>query len=218
MSKNKKIIIIAIIAVLVIAIISLAIYFIFFNQNTSNKANNEGSTKLRKLYEELNSKEAFTFSLTLDDNNKMYYAKQNNQAYLDTIYDSKESEYIIKDGNSYLIMNDYERYYTYKNNETNLDKITVQLADVISKERATGKEEVNGKQLNYEEYTGETQFTFKDLEGTNEENIKTRFYFDGDKLVYIKTIVNQEEELLKVDISYNVDQNLFEIPSGYTEG
>ena len=84
MSKDKKIIIIAIIAVLVIAIISLAIYFIFFNQNASNKANNEGSTKLRNLYEELNSKEAFTFSLILDDNNKMYYAKQNNQAYVDT--------------------------------------------------------------------------------------------------------------------------------------
>ncbi len=46
---------------------------------------------------------------------------------------------------------------------------------------------------------------------------KTRFYFDGDKLVYIKTIIGDKQEVLKVDLSYNVDSKLFEIPSDYQE-
>ena len=54
-----------------------------------------------------------------------------------------------------------------------------------------------------------------DLE--EDQEVKTRFYFDGDKLVYIKTIIGDKQELLKVDISDNVDNNLFEIPSDYKE-
>ena len=49
------------------------------------------------------------------------------------------------------------------------------------------------------------------------EEVKTRFYFKGDKLAYIKTIIGEKQELLKVDISYDVDNNLFEIPSDYKE-
>ena len=54
-----------------------------------------------------------------------------------------------------------------------------------------------------------------DLE--EDQEVKTRFYFDGDKLVYIKKIIGDKQELLKVDISDNVDNNLFEIPSDYKE-
>ena len=49
------------------------------------------------------------------------------------------------------------------------------------------------------------------------EEVKTRFYFEGDKLAYIKTIIGGKQELLKVDISYNIDNKLFEIPSNYEE-
>ena len=49
----------------------------------------------------------------------------------------------------------------------------------------------------------------------DEEKAKTRFYFEGDQLVYIKTIIEDEQELLKVDISNQVDEKLFEIPSDY---
>ncbi len=47
---------------------------------------------------------------------------------------------------------------------------------------------------------------------------KTRLYFQGDKLVYIKTIAGDKQELLKVENTYKVDNQLFNIPSDYTEG
>lgn len=46
---------------------------------------------------------------------------------------------------------------------------------------------------------------------------KTRFYFDGKDLKYIKTIAGNKEELLKVTISKDVDNKLFQIPSDYEE-
>ena len=217
MSKNKKVIIIALVVILVIALVSILIYFISKNNSKSDTAIQETS-KVNKLYEELKNKEAFSFTLILDSNNKMHYAKKNNKAYLDTIYDAKESKYIIKDGNSYLLMDDYEKYYTYKNNETNLERITEQLSSIMGNEMTKGKEEINGKKYDYEEYKGSTNLTFKDLSDTNEENIKTRFYFDGNDLVYIKNIINDEQELLGVKISNDVDENLFEIPKNYQEG
>ena len=63
-----------------------------------------------------------------------------------------------------------------------------------------------------------TSFTMMDVSeiGADKEG-KTRFYFDGDKLVYIKTIIGDKQEVLKVDLSYNVDSKLFEIPSDYQE-
>ena len=57
----------------------------------------------------------------------------------------------------------------------------------------------------------------KENETTGSE-VKTRFYFNGLKLVYIKTITNDTEELLKVDLSYKVQNQNFEIPSNYVEG
>ena len=51
--------------------------------------------------------------------------------------------------------------------------------------------------------------------------IKTRFYFDGNDIAYIKNIVQDEEstqeELLKVTLKYSVDESLFEIPEDYAE-
>ena len=53
---------------------------------------------------------------------------------------------------------------------------------------------------------------------TNEEDIKTRFYFDKeDNLVYIQTIKGAKQELLKVNIQKEVDDSIFEIPSNYAE-
>ena len=52
----------------------------------------------------------------------------------------------------------------------------------------------------------------------DEQVIKTRFYFDKDNnLVYVKTIYDGNEELLKISLSNNVEDSLFEIPSNYAE-
>ena len=52
-------------------------------------------------------------------------------------------------------------------------------------------------------------------------NIKTRFYFDGNDIKYIKNIITTDEdvteELLKITLNYNVDENVFKIPDDYAE-
>ena len=53
----------------------------------------------------------------------------------------------------------------------------------------------------------------------NDEGVKTRLYFNKkSELVYVKTIYSEGSELLKVNISNEVDEALFEIPSNYAEG
>ena len=51
-----------------------------------------------------------------------------------------------------------------------------------------------------------------------ESVIKTRFYFDHNKIAYIKTVIDDsEEEILKVNFSDEVNESLFEIPDDYAE-
>ena len=135
---------------------------------------------------------------------------------MDTKYNGSETKYIIKDGNSYLIKDSDKRYYTYTNNNIDLDLVSNILADLINLEHNDGKEEIDGKSYNYEEYSVLTNIAISDF--SNETNIKTRLYFKGKDLVYIKTISDRKQELLKVDMSTKVENNLFEIPSDYVEG
>ena len=79
------------------------------------------------------------------------------------------------------------------------------------------KEKIENKTYTYEEYNTVTKFVMMDNSENEGQEIKTKFYFDGNKLEYIKTIVGNKQELLKVDISDDVDNNLFEIPSEYKE-
>ena len=76
----------------------------------------------------------------------------------------------------------------------------------------------SGLEQQYNYYT--TQFTLNQqiFEIINTLFIKTRFYFKGNKLVYIKTIISDDnQQLLKIDYSEKVDSGLFEIPSDYKE-
>ena len=114
--------------------------------------------------------------------------------------------------------NNSKTYYTYSNNETELYKIETQIGDIKDNEATTGKEEIDGKTYDYEEFNVLSKFYIGDKTNFNEESIKTRFYFKGNKLVYIKTIIsNDNQQLLKVDYSEKVDSGLFEIPSDYKE-
>ena len=217
MDKKKKIIIISVVSIIVIAlIVGLIIFFVNRNNNgeegTTIAAN---SSKIARLYDDLSKEQSFSFTTTLDDNNKETYAKNNNTAYTDTIYDGEESKFIIRDGNSYLLRDSDKIYYTYQNNEVNLNKVLEQLNEIKDTELIEGKEEVDGKNYNYEEYTGITNFAIKLTDDNNSEDVKTRFYFDGNDLVYIKTIIGNNQELLSVEISNDVDSSLFEIPEDY---
>ena len=217
MDKKKKIIIISVVSIIVIALIVGLIIF-FVNRNNNGEEGTtiaSNSSKIAKLYEDLSKEQSFSFTTTLDDNNKETYAKNDNTAYTDTIYDGEESKFIIRDGNSYLLRDSDKIYYTYQNNEVNLNKVLEQLNEIKNSELVEGKEEIEGRNYDYEEYTGITNFAIKLTDDNNSEDVKTRFYFDGNDLVYIKTIIGNNQELLSVEISNDVDSSLFEIPEDY---
>lgn len=216
MSKKKKIILIIAIVILVLAIITGLIYWIG-KERTGNTVLDGTTSKVNKLYTELKEKKAFSFTTTLDEQNEVYYAKKDNVAYIETNYQGEKSKFIIKEGNSYLLVDDQKTYYTYQNNETNLDKIMVQLEAVKDNQYIEGKEKIENKEYKYEEYEGITEFLLKDVAMVEEQTAKTRFYFNGGKLIYIRTIVGDYQETLKVDISYNVNDKLFKIPTDYVE-
>lgn len=216
MNKKRKIILISVISIVILLVIIGLVYYLVASNTNEENGGQKKTSEVSKLYETLKTKDVFSFELTLDDNNKMYYAKSGNTAYIDTVHDGTESKYIIRDGNSYLIVDNTRKYYTYNNNSANLNKVIAQLEDINGVEYQEGKEKIDGKNYNYEEYSGETNFAMGDF-GENTEDIKTRFYFDGDNLVYIKTISGEKQELLSVNISYDVDQNLFQIPLEYKQ-
>lgn len=215
MEKKNKIILISVILITVLAII-IGMVIVLVNKNDS-KEPQVGNSKTINLYNTLSNKESYSFTTELDDNNKMNYTKKDNMAYINDKYDGDDSEYIIKEGNTYLVDNSKKVYYTYQNNETDLNKVETALEDIKDLEYIQDTEEIEGKKYKYEEYSQVTDFLFKDIDESEEMEVKTRFYFDGNKLVYIKTIVADYQELLKVDISYKVDENLFKIPSDYIE-
>ena len=141
-------------------------------------------------------------------------AKSNNMAYTDTVYNGKQSKYIIKDGNSYLVDDETKASYTYLNNQTKLNMVINQLEEIKKLDYKKGKEKINGKNYYYEEYTGLTNFAMGDFT-KDSQDVKTRIYYDGDEIVYIKTIEGEKQETLKVEISYDVNQSLFQIPENY---
>lgn len=217
MSKKKIILIVIITILAVLAITGGIIWFVFNNQNQSEREQQRETLKIDKLYTELQEKQAYQMTLKLDDENEIFYVKKDQKAYIDTKYQGQNSKFIIKDGNSYLLLDDQKVYYTYQNNETDLGKIESPLEMAKNSECQKGKEKINKKEYQYEEYEGITDFLMKDIETQAEQTVKTRFYFNGNKLAYIKTIVGNYEETLKVDISYAIDEKLLEIPADYKE-
>lgn len=210
--ENKKVIIIFIIIAIVAVCLGIISCFLLV-PNTSK----ELSFSINELYESLKQEQAYSINLTLDENNKSLYAKQSNIAYLDDILNGVETEMLIKNGNTYLIKDEDKVYYVYKNNETNLNKIEDILEALKDKEYQTGEEKIDNKSYSYIEFNQLTDFAIMNTSNIKSDTKKTRFYFDGKDLKYIKTIAGNKEELLKVTISRDVDNKLFQIPSDYEE-
>lgn len=213
MEKKKKIILISVISVIVLCIIIGIVCFIFMK----SKNNNSDVSKVSELYAKLVEKESYDVTITKDEKNKTYYAKQGDKAYTCDIYNGEESKFIIRDGNSYLIRESDKAYFTYNNNESSLKRVETALDEIKDLEFTTGKEKLGNKNYKYEEYKQLTELSMifeSEIEDTQE--VITRFYFEKDKLAYIKTIVGDKEEILKVEIRDNVDSNLFNIPNDYT--
>ena len=153
-----------------------------------------------------------------NNDNRTLMAKKDDKTIIDNYSENNHTTTIVKDNNTYLVLHNREEYYVYEQNNVEQTILTDGLEEIISKKFTTGTEKVKGKRYTYEEYEGSTMFMSGSALDSNEEQIKTRFYFDNDNnLVYIQTLNGSYQELLKVNLKKDVDDSLFEIPSNYAE-
>jgi len=208
---RKKKMIRLIIAILVIIAIVLGIMKLTGNKNADIK-------RLSNLYEKLNTSQTYLFEWEKSEDTKTIMAKKGDKTIIDDYSENGHSTTIVKDNNTYLVLHDREEYYVYEGNTVEQNILTEGLSEVVAKEFITGTEKVKGQKYSYEEYNGSTMFMSANTLDTNEEEIKTRFYFDkNDNLVYIRTIIGVNQELLKIRLETEVDDSVFEIPANYAE-
>lgn len=208
--KKKKMVSLIVAILIIVAIVVIVIKI----TNGSNKTEH----KLSKIYEILNSSQTYLFEMQQNDNNKTIMAKKGNKTLIDQYSKDSHTTTLVKDNNTYLVLHDREEYYIYEQNNVEQSILTDGIKEVLEKQYITGEEKVIGKKYSYEEYNGSTMFMITNTLDAKQEDIKTRFYFDkDDNLVYIKTIFEEKQELLKVKLDQEVDDSIFEIPSNYAE-
>ena len=214
MEKKQKIFIISICVIVAIIIVGLIVYAIITSRTESANEN-----RLANMYEKMMQDETYSITFQLDDNNKYTVSRKGDVANIDMYNNGDHTTNIIRDGNTYLLMYSTKRYYTYQNNVTGLGELPNQLNEMIQNQQPEkGQEKIDGHNYRYEEYKGVSDFLMNTDENVIEENTNTRFYFDGDDLKYIQTIMEDESELIRVEVSYDVDDTIFEIPSDFEEG
>lgn len=214
MNKNKKIII-TVSAIVIIAIICVVAFFII-KDNGKTQEIDSSKSRLSQVYERMNEKSIYTFTATLNDKNSKTVKRKNDKARINLSLDGEKSTDIIKDGNTYLVKAEDEKVYKYQNNDIELTELLIDIKETIeSQNPQKSKEEIDGKKYECEEYKGISDFLLT-KKAEDEDNSSTKFYFKGNNLEYIKTKINDKEELLKINISYDdISENEFEIPSEY---
>ena len=218
-NKLKKPMIIIGIIILVVVIIGVIIFAIS-SKNKKNKTEQTESVEIQKNYEKIANSKEMTFTTTLDENNRETIVIKDGQAYKETTRNGVTYKYIVKGNDTYFVDDSNKTYYTYKNNTEISTEIQQKLSKLKEMSSNTGKEKVKGKNYQYEEFEKYQDFLINNkIAVTDLTKAKTRIYYDNDKIVYIKTIAGDEQELLKVDISYGTVKNdYFNIPSEYKDG
>ena len=212
MRINRKKIFVPIIPIILLAIVIVVIVIFVINRKNDDNM-------LMNLYNDLNASQTYMFTEEKNDNNKTIIAKDGEKTAIDSYTDETHTTTIVENGTTIYILHDREEYYIYQQNNVEQSILTDWLKETLEKEHTTGKERVKGKSYSYEEYSGGTMFMENTALYLNEDEIKTRFYFDSqDNLVYIKTILGEnDEELLKINLTKEVDDSIFEIPADYAE-
>ncbi len=210
---NKKNIMI--LTTIMLIVIVLVVIFLFIG-NKQNKIDTEkiDNTKTSEVYDKIVQTDKIKLVRTVDNSNKVTTIIDGEMAYKEIIKNGIKTKYIVKNGNTYYIDDRSKRYFEYQNNTTILNEIKNELEQIKNTSTETGKEKIDGKSYRYEEFSGNGFFLLNDNLSTNYS--KTRFYYDNDKLVYIKIILDEKEEIQKVDLSYDdVNDSFFNIPNDY---
>lgn len=220
--KNKKIVFVVVIAILVIAMITLGLYFAFNHKNKKTEIEVEGETKSKTeiFYSEILKKNRYTFTQTVDDENKSTIMKDGEKGYSAITVNGNTDYYVVKDGDTYYLDEGEKTYYQYKNNTDTLSKLILILQDLVfADEFKTGNEKINGKNYSYDEFLDMSSFLInpqlKALDASRKR--VTRLYYRDNELKYIKTMVGDQEEIIKIELKDEVDQSKFAIPSNYKD-
>ena len=204
-----------IISAFIVFLLIVAVILIFTSDNKS---------RVKSMYEKMIKNKNYTFSMeekTSEIDYKVSMIQKDNDICIDMYSDEEHTTTLILENKSYFIMHDEKEYYDNGDDKIDSDIVLSSLKKILQKPYATGKEKINGITYYYEEYENdETDFII--FANINEEsNIKIRFYFNGNNICYIKNIITSEEEkqeeLIKTDLKYKVDDNLFNIPEDYAE-
>jgi hypothetical protein len=172
-----------------------------------------------KMYKDICEKTNYTFSMTeenLDIDYNLTISKRQDDMSIEAESDNEHTTTLVKDGAAYYVMHLEKEYYLYDSSQIEADIIRSGLAGIEDEKYVTGNEKINGKSYYYEEYEGIPTFIIWS-NYDDESSIKTRFYFDKGNIIYIKTIIDDIEELLKIEFTDEVDDSVFEIPNDYAE-
>ena len=210
--KKKRRILIGIILLVVIVVGIIIISSIKSKQD-------EQKHRLQIFYDNISGKDTYLFTARQNDQNKTIIGKKGDKTVIDNYSTDSHTTTIVENEKTTYILHDRKEYYIYNQNNIEQNILTEWFQEVLNKEYTTGEEKVNGKKYSYEEYPGSTMFMKSNMLDIDEATIKTRFYFDKkDKLVYIKTLYgDNNEELLKIEISNEVDDSIFGIPLDYAD-
>lgn len=205
MLNKKKVVLF--IGVPIIIILLLVIVFV---------VSNSGGAKLAKTYDKLTKADAYLFEMKDSSGYEITIAKKNGATCINMNSEEEKVTTLVKDNVTYVISHSHKEYRVYNAEVAGETVVTDMLGNLKDAKYNTGKEKINDKNYQYEEFEKFAGFLTSTSIDINEENSKTRFYFDGNDLKYIKTIPSEgEQELLDVHISYNAPDELFEIPSDY---
>lgn len=147
-----------------------------------------------------------------DEKGTLTIAKKNGNVLQEVKSGEEKMSIMFKDNTTYLVAHDQKIYMKTEGrdesilpeeDETFLSKD--ELEALKTQEYKTGKESIDGKEYDYEEYYD------------SENEITERYYFDGNELKYVKSIDSDgEEQIMKVlKLSSEVDDSVFDIPSDY---
>ena len=202
-------------SVIIIILLIMALILIFKKEKID---------RVLSMYENIRNSQNFTFYME-EQNSEFKYkvslAQRGTDVSIDMYVDEEHTTTVVLQNEAYYIMHDEEEYYNYGDEKIDSDVVLSGLNNITKNQYTTGREEIQGKSYYYEEYDNNTMdfIIFANINETS--TVKTRFYFDGDNIVYIKNIVTSEdstqEELIRATLSNDIDERLFDIPEDYAE-
>ena len=220
MSKKIKLIFIVILAILIVIGLSFA-----FKGNNINLILNKD--KVREMYQKMSEEKNFIFSMEEQGDDfkyKVVMAQKGANISIDSSTEEDHTTTLILDKDVFYIDHTNEEYYydtEYGVEDIDTDIILSSLNAITQNEYVSGKEEIDGVSYDYQEYLDEDANFVIYADYNEDSSVKTRFYFENNEIKYIKNIIefeeDKQEELIKVDLSYQVDDSTFEIPSDYAE-